>query len=164
MATIVFAGSDFFADPGPLIIPVSVVAGGEKRGMMAMIVKEVPNLAKTLHSVCRAGLLKAGGSFTIRLCFGNGTEQYGKWLVRKTTHTRTLILMGLAIGPGRQASAKSALESIADQIKEWHLSEVALHVPSEEALAVAEKAIGSWPKIKVRIYHPEWDIDAEQVS
>lgn len=142
MADITLAGSDFFADLGPLIIPVSVVAGGEKHGMMAAIVKAVPDLAKAFQSARRTGLLKPGGSFTVRLVQSN---------------MRTLILMGLAIGPGRETSAQAALQSIASQIKEWHLSEVALHVPSEKALAIAQKAIEGWPaKTKVRIYHPEW--------
>jgi len=157
MATITLAGSDFFTDPGPLVIPVSIVAGGEKHGMIAMIVKAAPELAKAFRSARRTGCLKAGGSFTVRLGFGKGTEQCGKWTVRRTTYMRTLILMGLSIGPGRESSARSALQSIAGQLEEWHLSEVALHVPSEETLVVAQKAIESWPtETKVRIYHPEW--------
>ena len=100
MANITLAGGNFFADPGALIIPVSVVAGGEKHGMLGHIVKVVPDLARAFQSARRTGHLKAGGSFTIRLCFGNGSEPYGKWMVHRVTHSRTLILMGLAIGPG----------------------------------------------------------------
>jgi hypothetical protein len=152
MATITDAGKSaaFFADPGPLIIPVSVVAGGEKRGMIAAIVKAVPDLANTFKSARRTGLLKPGGSFTVRLV---------------AQEMRTLILMGLAIGPAREESAQAALQSVKDQIVNWHLSEVALHVPSEKALAVAEKAIETWPAgTKVRIYHPEWARKAESVA
>jgi hypothetical protein len=126
---ITFAGSDFFADPGPLIIPVSVVAGGEKRGMAGLIVRAVPDLAKAVQSARRTGRLKAGGSFTVHLC-----EQYN-------STTRTAILMGLSIDPGSESSARAAWRSIAAQIKEWDLSEAALNVPSKEALTAALKAI-----------------------
>jgi len=156
MATIAFAGSRFFEDRGALIIPVSVVAGGERHGMVRHIVKTVPALSNAIKSARRGGHLNAGGSFTIHLCFGEGTIQYGKWIVRRTTHMRILILMGLAIGPGREDSARSALLSIAEQIKEWNLDEVALYVPSLDALDVARQAIESWPETKVRIYHPNW--------
>jgi hypothetical protein len=158
MANITLAGCNFFADPGALVIPVSVVAGGEKHGMLGHIVKVVPDLARAFQSARRTGHLKAGGSFTIRLCFGNGSEPYGKWMVHRVTHSRTLILMGLAIGPGREASAQSALQSIAGQIEEWKLGEVALPVPSLAALEVARQAIEGWPGTKVRIYHPDWPL------
>jgi len=140
MATITFEGKDYFSDPGPLIIPVCVAAGGERHGMIEHIVKVVPELGNAFRSARRAGHLVAGGSFTVHL--GN----------------KILILMGLAIGPGKGPSAISALASIAERLKESRLCEVALHVPSPKALEIAQKAIEGWPaETRVRIYHPDWE-------
>lgn len=140
MARMIEATDDFFADKGALIIPVSVTAGGEKRGMMAIAGRLMPGLAKAFQSARRSGFLAAGGSFAVHL------------------QDRTVILMGLAIGPGREASVVKALNSIGAVAKENAIGEAALYVPTREDLDVAREAIRHWPSnVQVRFYHPDWD-------
>jgi hypothetical protein len=139
MARLTFHPSDekFFSDRGALIIPVRMEDGGEYVGALGKIIKGCPGVAFFVSNARKLGFLKIGGSYIMVLPNG-----------------QRLILLGIDPDQNnKDASIKSALESVGKHIEREGFSELALFAPTKQISQACRQAGLKWPSsARVNIY------------